>query len=128
MSPACGMRQGAYAEAPVATVELLAMKCKLTETADKKVEIKLKRWKLTASERKLFACFNMDPWTDSDEPLHLLHGEGTKSLNLQGELYTKSTGWVEFTTKCHQTLSVASMMKVRLSVRPPAAPHTTPVH
>ena len=124
----CGMRQGACAEAPVASVELEAMDCTLTETADKKVEVKLKWWQLTASQRKLFACVNMDPWTDSAEPLHLLPGDGTKRFNLQGELYTKSTGWVEFTTKCDQEVSVASMMQVRLSAQPPAAPHTASVH
>ena len=109
---ACYMRQDACTEAPVVSAELLVVECKLTETRDKKVEVKLKRWQLTASQTKWFACFNMDPWTDSDEPLYLLPGEETKTFNLQGELYTKSTGWVEFTTKCDQKVSVASMMQV----------------
>lgn len=99
------------------------VECKITGSAEKKVDLKLKRWQLTASETKWFACFNMDPWCDSDEPLHLVPGDGTKKISLSGELFTKSSGWVEFTSKCDQKVSVSTMLKVRLPSLPSTESH-----
>ena len=88
--------------------------CHITDAKGKNVDIKLKRWQLVTANKKLFfECLNMEPWLDSSEPLHLRPTDGLKRLKLQGELFTESSGWVEFTSKCDQQITPFSLMKVR---------------
>jgi hypothetical protein len=109
---------GGVAEAPVASVELSVVDCTITASADRKVDVKLKEWQLVdaKSSRKLFySCLLSEPWYDSRDALHLLPGDEAKYINAKGELFTESSGWVEFTANCDQKVSVAALLRVLVS-------------